>query len=98
MDEFKKDTDEKEELLKRCISAEERAKYMESELGKLAHHQKEIQQLNAENAILLGRVEKLGLENNMKNRQIDELFKKWDISSLNLTLKENMEYMVKLDA
>lgn len=96
MDQDKTGWDDKEELLKRCISAEERAKLMESERGQTAQYQKAVQELQAENAIMQGRIQKLTQDIALKNQQIDELFKKWEHSDLNQMGLENLSLAQKL--
>ena len=97
MDDPRRDLEEKEGLIRRCLSAEEQARKLELEVETLLRYQREVQQLNAENAILRGRVDKLITENNHKNKQIDELFRKWEGSNLHLTIRENSEFQSRLD-
>src|SRR5258708_3922803 len=89
-------SDKEEDLLKRARFAEERVKILELELQRFGDYQKETQQLQVENAILRGRVEKMTNEIEVKNYRIDELYKKWQDSSIHSTLKENQELSSKL--
>lgn len=96
MDDKEKFLQEREQLLKRCISAEEHLKAIQSELRKIPGYEREIQNVEAENAILQGQVKKLNQDITVKNEQIDSLLRKWEQSDLGPLMQEQNERIKSL--
>lgn len=85
----------RDEMLRRWTVAQERMKSLETEQRRSAELERELSELQAENVILKGKLEKLSGEVSLKNEQINELFKKWQNGNITFLLKENGELSKK---